>query len=78
MILKNLNSYSSCEMSAEKVAQTNKVIRQMEVNALDEAIDGHTHIGVVRIDGHMVKYLGWMIDGLFQFNPTTRRVTQYL
>lgn len=74
MNLQNLK----CDVTAQQAARLNKAVSEMEVNPLKYAIDGHTHIGVVRCDGYMVKYLGWMIDDVFQFDPSTRRVIRYL
>jgi hypothetical protein len=66
------------ELSADEAVRVNRAIDAMEVNPLIYPIDGYTHIGVMRMDGMMVKYLGRMIDDLFQFDPATRRVVQYI
>ncbi|MEQ8673273.1 MAG: hypothetical protein RIC84_08660 [Aggregatilineales bacterium] len=50
----------------------------MDVDVLPNPAKGFTHVGTLYVDQYMVRYLGRMIGDVFQFDPTTRRVTEWL
>ena len=78
MQFKNLNYWAICETHPKTIQRTKKAIRTMEVRAVPNPANGHTHVGIIYLEEHMVRYLGKMIDDVFQFDPTTRRVTEWL
>lgn len=78
MILKNLNYWSICETPPDTVKRAKKAMKTMDVDVLPNPAKGFTHVGTLYVDQYMVRYLGRMIGDVFQFDPTTRRVTEWL
>lgn len=77
MVFRNLNYWTMCETPPNVVKRAKKAMQTMEIVALDNPVGGHTHMGVVYVDGFMLKYLGRMEGDVFQFDPTTRCVSQW-